>query len=282
MLEHLITVPLAGLGNRMRVIASARRLCALHGARCTVMWNWGRPGLFFAAAPDVEWSESLDGTEGYTVVRHVGEGKGGRPEDRLVPTREHRRLIVHSCYVFSAREEGELSSESALKPWLPRPSEGVRRAAAEFKAQRLGGRVAGMHLRQTDNKKASACAPLATYLEEGRRLVGEGYRLFVAADNAAAKRALASAFGDRVVTYPGTEREADRWPRESVSLFDLVQDLVEFHLLASCDLVVGSAGSSYSRLAAIYNGSPECRLLGWDLFRAWPLPPAGAAKEARA
>ena len=39
-LQHLVVEPYNGLCNRIRVIAAAKRLAALSGARCTVVWDW--------------------------------------------------------------------------------------------------------------------------------------------------------------------------------------------------------------------------------------------------
>src|SRR5260221_1407769 len=64
----------------------------------------------------------------------------------------------------------------------------------------------------------------------------------------------------RCKLYPKNPKIAQRWPRE-FSLEEIIDDYVDLLLLASCNYVLGSKGSSYSRVAMALNRSPLCRPL---------------------
>jgi hypothetical protein len=100
-------------------------------------------------------------------------------------------------------------------------------------------------------------------------------------------------FGERVIVFPKNWELPFRWPRltaggeklapdllekqirsgatEAPPDFvdaellaagaELIPDFVDMQLLAACEYVIGSAISSYSQMAARYNGSPRCVML---------------------
>src|SRR5437867_3975326 len=87
-LEHLVVDPMGGLCNRLRAIASARRLCAKAGARCTVIWDWGDYRTLFD--DDTDWmpyAAPMDRARGrlipgYHHIRHLSPGEGGNRSNR--------------------------------------------------------------------------------------------------------------------------------------------------------------------------------------------------------
>src|SRR5580658_2883867 len=107
MLKHLVIHPTGGLGNQFRAIASAKRLCAMNHARCTVFWR--RVGYDRLVAPDstAEWISSLpdEWSRSYHVVKMLLSFEGGTPCNRRVSLTEHENLIVKSCHIFNAYEE---------------------------------------------------------------------------------------------------------------------------------------------------------------------------------
>src|SRR5262245_14328154 len=86
-LEHLILYPKGGLCNRMRAIASARRLCSRAGARCTIAWDWGDYRAVFE--DDTEWVpyDPLRDTipNGFHHIRNLLWGEGGTTKNRRIP-----------------------------------------------------------------------------------------------------------------------------------------------------------------------------------------------------
>jgi hypothetical protein len=261
MLEHLILVPRGGLGNQLRAIASARRLCEAAGARCTVVWPLGSPAALFDEVADVEWTASVPReANGYPTITHLLQRAGGTPENRRVPTTAYTRVVVRSHFVFSATEEKDLVKERDLTRWLLRPSRAVRDHVDAFSRQAFSGRVVGMHIRRTDNSGARTSSPDHLFVSEATELLAAGAKVFLATDNASTERSMRARFPTGIILYPKKSSLEWRWPRRQ-SLRDTFDDVVDLFLLASCEHVVGCARSSFSRLAMIYNGSPLCRVL---------------------
>ena len=118
MLDHLVVLPRGGLCNRLRAIASAKRLASRSGARCTVIWEWGRYDALFDDGSDwLPYAAPMEPGRlmpGYHHIRHLGRGEGGATPNRRVPVTTHPRVVVDSPYVFYAEEE-------PLPEHLPKP-----------------------------------------------------------------------------------------------------------------------------------------------------------------
>jgi hypothetical protein len=113
-------------------------------------------------------------------------------------------------------------------------------------------------MRRTDHQPSLRRSPDEAYFKEADRLVREGYHLFLGTDNPETLRMMEARYGARLLSTPKRAAAEKRWPRETTEVEDVVEDMVDLWLLASCELVVGSACSSYSRVAMLLNGSPRC------------------------
>jgi hypothetical protein len=261
MLEHLVIVPEGGLCNRLRAIASAKRIAHACGARCTVVWRWGDPRALFADDGKTEWLVDWrpEDFPDYRIIRHSTHRQGGSNWTRRIPVTTERRIVVFSHYVFSAVGK-LLIRERALRPWLPRGSAAVESAVVQFKRAHFD-RTVGFHIRQTDNRGAIAATPMALYVAAARKCVADGYSIFLATDNQQSEQEFRRQVSGRVISYEKNPAMTQRWPRR-VHLPEEVQaDFVDLQLLAAGEFVVGSARSSYSRIAMLYNGSERCRML---------------------
>jgi hypothetical protein len=254
----------------MRAIASAKRLCSLTGADCSIVWDWGEyRALFEDDTPWMPYRLPMDSEKnlivpGYHHIRHLRQHEGGNKENRRVPISTHPRVVVSSWFVFCAAEEapfrGRLYEEPVLE-WFPRPHPVIVEKVNAFKRDHFGPSTVGIHIRRTDHALAAARAPDAAYFEEADRLVDEGHGLFVATDNTKTLRLLQQRYGDKLIHYTKSSPLEERWPREYSDLTDLIDDLADLWLLASCKFVIGSASSSYSRVAILLNGSPRCKAI---------------------
>jgi hypothetical protein len=272
MLEHLIVYPRRGLCNRMRAIASAKRLCSKAGARCTIVWDWGDYRALFD--DDTEWmpySASMDWTRnlivpGYHHIRHFPPQEGGSRRNWRVPVTTHPRIALTSWFVFCAAEERLLRRYTAYEEqdvfaWFPKPHPSILEKAAAFKQAFFPPRTVGLHIRRTDNIGAILRSPDKSYFKRADRLVDTGHHLFLATDNRETLHAMRQRYGEKLIYYPKTSALKHRWPRDNSDTPEIIDDLVDLWLLASCEFVIGSQGSSYSRVAVLLNGSPQCKTI---------------------
>jgi hypothetical protein len=264
-LEHLIVVPRGGLANRMRAISAGRRVCAHENARLTAVWEWCDPLELFAPGQGVEWLRKEPPREGYLEIRHRQWKEGGDRANRKVPTWSPR-VLVRSQYAFCAETE-EPIGERALGPHQLEPAAAIRDRVEEFtRSEFRGRRVVGLHIRRTDNVTAIDRSPDELFRAEARAALATGALIFLATDNAKTE-AMIRDLGRQgeIITYPKRSRLAERWPRPTApAAVDVVDDFTDLLLLAACDHVIGSAGSSFTRQAIVRNGSERCRVVVAD------------------
>jgi len=254
MLKHLILSPQNGLCNRLRAIASARRICHRLSARCSVIWDWGDFWQFFAPLPDVR------------IVRLAPRCTPG--EKRMHNFAYRQRFIdvraatvrVRSGLAFWGSDEQPIRS-THLTEYYPRPHVRLQETIERFAASHLRQAV-GMHIRRTDNEKSIRLSPDRLFLDEASRIVAADKRIFLATDNLETEAMMVREFGTAIVTHPRRQLLEERWPRPEFDPIALEDDLVDLFLLSRTQYVLGSRWSSFSGLAMALNGSPLCRKLG--------------------
>jgi hypothetical protein len=263
-LKDLFLVPGGALGNRMLAIASAKRVCDISKARCTIVWDWGPPEAIFAD-PAVQWvtPSELEIPADALFVRHLFLYEGGNTQNRRVPLTENESVAVVSWHIFNAAEEPALAHEDDLdlKPWLPAPVDIVQERVAAFRRAHVDETTVGMHVRRTDHVRAIQGTPDELYFREGDDLVARGHRLLLATDNHATEHAFRTRYPGKVIVYPKNPALSERMPRP-FRLEDTLDDLVDLWLLGSCAFVVGCMFSTFSKVARLLNGSPRSKLLG--------------------
>jgi hypothetical protein len=262
-LEHLVLIPNGGWANRLRAIASARRLAARERFRLTVVWTWGDPLEYFKPVPSIEWvAERPPAAGSYEHRRHLLQGEGGNLSNRVLDLEgPNPGVVLSSCYNFGARNEPAVASLRPLAAHLLEHPPSVTDKVHRFKHLAFTGRVVGMHIRRTDNTRARQESPDRLFHEEARRLVNSGARIFLATDNVATETAFRQAFGRSIINYPKRHPLAERWPRRDYDPVDALDDLVDLLLLAASDYVLGCAGSSFSEHAIVLNGNPRSQVV---------------------
>ena len=125
----------------------------------------------------------------------------------------------------------------------------VQQRIDEFRAQHITNNTVGVHVRRTDHKKAIARSTNDQFIAQMQRLIDElpDARFFLCTDSPDVRELLAGRFGSRVFHYP-TESLARNQP---VGIRDA---LIEMRLLGHTRLILGSFGSTFSRLAAQFHG----------------------------
>lgn len=242
MLKHLIIKPRAGLANRLRTIASARRICARTGARCSLLWSWGDPRLLLAMDGIEEISHAPPGVR---VTYH--ESQRGGPHK--VPIDGPEEILVDSCMVFFGDDEQKLH-ESKLAEWLPAPAAALRgRAAAIAESWRQD--VLGVHIRAPDNDMTGPTldALWRQFLPEIKVWPG---RIFLCSNDREIEERAARDL-PRLIHQPKSAGESSRWPRMRDQQAN-AEDMLDLLLLSACNHIVGSQWSSFGRIAAVYGG----------------------------
>jgi hypothetical protein len=257
MLEHLILVPQGGLCNRLRAIASARRLCQRLGSKCSLVWNWGNFWEFFAPIPklDVLWYSPL-------CVANELNLRGVDVERRIVDVRL-ATLKLRSGKLFWGNDESRIYMDH-VRGFLPQLSPRLEHVVSDFAGRALQGAV-GFHIRRTDNEKSTAASPDELFFAEAENVVAAGKRIFLATDNTLTEEIMVRRFPGKIITYPRRKTLARRWPRRRFDPAALEDDLLDLFLLARTEYVIGSQFSSFSAIAIAFNGSTQCRQAGADV-----------------
>jgi len=272
----LIVEPEGGLANRLRVVASAATTAAACGRELRLRWK-------VDGACGARWDELFES--------RIPEFVGGLPAGSSVYEKMPRSLavadlgacavdpapvvLVHTCFDFRPRS---MSTSSALaerasfyRSLVPVAS--VRRELAELLASHFDGRpIVGVHVRRGDlhlaGDAASAVSPTTLFVERMRRLVvaDAATAFFLSSDDPHEEEALRRAFPGRVFLHPKTDRDR-------ASAVALREALVDWLALARTRLILRSAGSSFSREAALAGNVPyqsvKRRLWPYDRPRYW-------------
>ena len=257
-LRRLSLVGTNGLCNRLRAIASARRLCAILSARCSIVWDWGEYTSLFEPCWDVTLVRHPRDVPDKVITHHPYQTGGQRLVDVGV-----RSVRLYSGYVFWGSHESPITLQDVM-PYFPVLNARLQRAVDEFSAARLENAV-GFHIRRTDNHRSTNRSPDELFLRLGRRVVESGRKVFLATDNLATEALMKQSLGEAVITYPKRQQMEIRWPR-SFDQTATEDDLIELYLLAKTQCVFGSFWSSYSRVAIALNGSSKSKILdrrGW-------------------
>src|SRR5579862_2103030 len=253
-LQHLVVEPYNGLCNRIRVIAAAKRLSALSGARCTLVWDWLDYESLFEPDPSIE------------IVSRFPDLPAGHL--RLKPMLDrratlHQRLsldgpaciAITTCHPFGSTADPHYLAIHELLPWLPQPAAAIKEKARLFRERMFpAGQIVGLHMRRTDSERPILDSPNWRFFHQARAIVDSGARLYLATDNRRTESQMIARFADRLLTYPKNPVMRKRWPRP-LNLAETIEDYADLLVLASCDYVLGSKESSFSDLAMALNGS---------------------------
>jgi hypothetical protein len=253
-LQHLVVEPYNGLGNRIRVIAAAKRLSALNGARCTVVWNWPDYESLFEPDPSIEIVSQLPALPAGHLRLQPALDRRAAPHQRL-PLDGPACIAITTCHPFGSPADPHYLGIDELLPWLPQPAAAIREKARQFRERMFpAGPIVGLHIRRTDSEWSVLDSPDWLFFHQARRIVESGARLYLATDNRRTESRMIARFAGKLLMYPKNPAMKQRWPR-TLNLAETIEDYVDLLALASCDYVLGSSRSSFSELAKALNGS---------------------------
>ncbi len=130
----------------------------------------------------------------------------------------------------------------------------------------------GVHIRRTDNQESINESPLELFEEKinSQIALNADTRIYLATDDEPTKAHMSERYGQRIIT---SHAKADRESTEGI-----VEGLVEMYALSRTDIIYGSAGSTFSEMAAAIGNKPfevVRRSNAGDYESGlWTLPPA--------
>lgn len=263
----LLLVPEGGLANRMRAIGSAYNLCRSVGSKLQVIWfqSWGMRAPFAALfksvnddVMNIREANALDNLLYQTPRRH-----------NLWIPRLPQRFMFHGriyanqvtplkravfdfaswckndkCYLSCYQEIPPPSTDNSLYISMFRPNtrivEKIMALSHGFSANTIG-----MHIRRTDNAISRAKSPLELFVNKGKEELSRhsDMKIFLATDDEDVKREMVSIFGCNHIITASTAASRD-------STEGICDGLADMFTLARCKKIYGSAGSSFSEMAA--------------------------------
>ena len=217
----------AGFANRLRATVSG--ICAAEAIGVPIKISWPREAVFGATFTDLfelPVGVSFDDAflQGAKMCLSEADWDG----------RSGLRLKSYGCF-YRKNPKRWLECLRSLKP------------RAEF-IPKLPPNTVGVHIRRTDNAHSIKDSPTEAFFR-----AMDAYPVntvfFLATDSPAERDAVLARYPGQVTTIPTECYHRD--------LLKGIQDAFrEFMGLASCSEILGSAGSSFSEMAAAYGRSP--------------------------
>lgn len=259
--------PLAGLGNRMQVLASAYFLAEKYHKRLCILWNHNSD---LAA----EFGDIFEPVPGAEVIPVTTDGYHEKPFLRMKSERLRRKLSSECGFVtevdaWDGMDAGEIAAMvekgvrdaagcyvKSWKPFMPvyehtgitldflRPSEKVRQRGKEL-FDRISPDTVGVHIRRTDHTEAIAESPIAAFVERMREEQNRNPEccFFVATDDKEVEQEMVSRFGSCVFF-----KENKSWGRQQTD--GILDACVDLWALSKCRKILGSKGSTFGMIAA--------------------------------
>lgn len=265
---NLVFVPSGGLANRMRAIASAYTLTQQTDSDLQVIWfqDWALSAPFhsiFEETPLVAIREA-------TVSDHLLYDRA-RKKNFFVPALPQRILfqrhikeqdvtpLKKQSFDFEAWVRGKRCYMSCYQVFgtfpdklytqLFHPVKAVMDVVDGYRSQ-FNSHTIGLHIRRTDNAESIAKSPTELFINKVREEIDQhdDTTVYLATDSTEVKQEFIAAFGSRIIT---PKEDAGR---DSIS--GIRGGVIDLWTLASTQKIYGSAGSSFSPMAASIGGVP--------------------------
>lgn len=253
-------IPYAGLGNRMRVIASVYNYAIKNSCELTIYWNKekGLNASFYKLFKPVKGLNVKDSSlcdffvNNYPCVFNLffpkiidivfrRESFYSIGINKLDEIAESNSVLNVSTY----SQQGELYPLSELFI----PTDDIMEKINKIKS-RFGKTTVGCHIRRTDNKQAQQCSTVEMFVIRFDKLfeTEPEAKIFLCTDDIVVKNEIIEKYGkERVITYDSTlNRHSFEGIRDAV---------VELYALASTDKIWGSFYSSYTEMASALFGT---------------------------
>jgi hypothetical protein len=272
MRRNLLFVPSGGLGNRMRAVASAYQLHKSTGIRIRVLWSrdWALNAPFSSIfEPFCEDGFSIEDARRWHYLVYDRPRKhnlfiprlfqsllfGQRIDEVEVTPRKQQNFDFEQWassgskrkYMSCYQEFGPINNE--VYAHLFTPCQAVRESVDRI-CQQFSSYTYGVHIRRTDNAESIKKSPLYLFFEVIDQLSIEhpNSRFFLATDDETVKKSIVTRYGLKIIYL---NHEADR-----SSINGIKDALTEMYALSRCQMIFGSANSSFSVIASRWGRIP--------------------------
>lgn len=251
----LIFIPYAGLGNRMRAIASAYKFSIDNNIGLDIHWNRenGLNASFYSLFKPVESLKIKDSSfVSYFIYNHPSKTNLTIPKliDKLFKRKSFYGIGINKlqelpnenriiCSTYS--QQGELYPLAEIF----KPIDEIEKIINDNK-RRFGKYTVGVHIRRTDNINSIKNSKIELFYEKIDSLFMENpdAKVFLCTDDVKTKEEIITKWGsEKIITYNSTlSRNSYKGIRDAV---------VELFTLASTDVIWGSYFSSYTEIASL-------------------------------
>lgn len=259
--------PIAGLGNRMQVLASAYYFAEKYQKQMCVLWNNnGDVGAdfdsIFELIPGCQViSVTTDGYHKKPILRYRSESLrkrlsetcdfvtdvdqwGGMTQEEIMKFIDTGLGQIGTAYIKSWKSFTPVYESEKIRIDFLKPS-AVVSLRGEKVFSRIGAHTVGIHIRRTDHEQAIAESPLHAFIDEMQQkiAVDPACDFFVATDDPEVEKEIYAHFGKRVFF-----NEGKNWRRDARD--GILDACVELWGLSKCKEILGSKGSTFSMMAA--------------------------------
>ena len=253
--------PLAGLGNRMRVVASVYNKCLQHNIPMRLVWL-REPGF------NASWSDLFANItppslvlNDHSIFNYFIYSKPSWKNLFIskIIDRLSNRKIVYELYkdslnldlmkentiISSYSQQGELYPLSELF----KPQKAILAKIDEIKSK-FSANTIGVHIRRTDNTQAKSASTIEKFDNEiSSQIAKDGSsKFFLCSDDIAVKQYFIEKYGEHIIVFNAKlSRNSPKGIKDAV---------VELWTLASTKEIWGSYYSSYTDMASAIFGAP--------------------------
>ncbi len=280
MKKNISIEPCAGLGNRIRVLASAKKLSDYYQWNLNIIWKqeaacYAKFSSLFkddnTALNIVEVTEmpfrmkplqTLTGTlkkrkylhganfistEDVADLCHTVNEKD---EINYYPALISKIMNEDNCYIKSTGELCQCNTEDFQ---FLQPSDKVQSRGASI-WNMITDQTIGVHVRRTDQEASIKYSTLSAFerMMDAEIQKNPHVSFYLASDDEQVLESMERKYGERLLDFRG--RDARRDVEEGI-----IDALIEMYALSKCTKIIGSYYSSYSKIAALMGGI-ECEI----------------------
>jgi len=236
--------PQGGLGNRLRVIASAYKLCREINETATIVWDVNSAlkcdyrKLFVLNTKIITIKNRTINTFNkylYAAYDKFAYKEFGKTNNAI----DVKYKMLTTCYNFYDAHDYYFLS----------PAVSVKNRVTELLKKYDGKRVVGVQIRRNDNKQSILVSPTCLFTnkidEELRKVPNSVF--YLATDDITTRKELIGKYGDRIIHNPTNQVRRD----SEEGMFDAAVDLFA---LSKCQKIYGSYYSSFCEVASDIGG----------------------------